>query len=1096
MSNTDPRPDVILPGYELIEKIGSGGYGEVWSAQAPGGLRKAVKYIFGDQFDKRATSELHALERIKTVRHPFLLSLERIEIVDGRLIVVCELADGSVRDRFEECQQQGLPGIPREELIGYLSDAAEALDYISRTEDLAHLDIKPENLLLVAGHVKVADFGLVKSLNNQTQASCVGGMTPTYAAPEVFRGIPSRQSDQYSLAILFQEMLCSTLPFNGANAAELTLQHMNGTPDLDRLSEGDRFAVSRALSKEADNRFDSCSDFIQALRDSGKATTEFSNVEKPAVTLTSGGSRRSSEQLSLQAPVSESLTEVFGGPDEAASAAVADSHVSYPDALANPTPKEAEPTLEVPFDSEYEPGRAVFIGVGSSGARVLRALRAQVETRLGTELGSQAAPMLLFDTDSQTLAQATRSETGNSGLKASETVALPLRRPQAYRQKADLLLRWLGRRWLYNIPKSLRTEGIRPLGRLALADHARQAFQRLRQVLLGATQSETSGDASDDSVSGEASKPLRVYFVASSAGAAGSGMTLDLAYAVRSIMDRLDLNEAKLFGILTHSTVRDATRCELAKVNSYAWLSEFDYLRKCDQGYPGDASIGLPAHKQGIAAFDHTYFIPLGDRIDTPVFDSGIDSIAEYLFADAFTPHQQTLDACRDKGPDAHAGGLRSIAVCHHDPDALPNLGAVEQAAIKRMIDLWIGGADAEQGEQQAKTIDSTDQVVQGAVAFLGKTQLDSSTIASNCRSLIEASLGGDATAYAEAWLSSCGNSREAIEARISQCFEVRADTDLPTLVDGRQIEEIVSPIIGKLANEVCVWVLSKVNRPQERIDGADRAVGWMRDYLTAVRSDLKSVAANLYSDYRTRFAEVPANGLIQNHGLPLFRVRLDQAALVAADQIVAELTRYLEQLSAELKNLRAVAVELKSNLVDPELCAQAPSGEAADFAVSLERRLQEDYLTSHDGLLGALAEPTAVTILTKTVAYAAAKCLRERTSASRNSAAEGFEEAYAEPPITDSGGEFWRLKLDLPAGGEQQSDSLLITELADLSLPHVAAGVISGRRDYAAFAERVRTRRDIPWVDAIRGSSASLDPVVSAESLPTSQPAVTAVLS
>ena len=76
------------------------------------------------------------------------------------------------------------------------------------------LDIKPENLLLLADHVKVADFGLVKDVK-QSSASLVGGMTPLYAAPEVFRGLPGRQSDQYSLAIVYQEMLTGRLPFVG-----------------------------------------------------------------------------------------------------------------------------------------------------------------------------------------------------------------------------------------------------------------------------------------------------------------------------------------------------------------------------------------------------------------------------------------------------------------------------------------------------------------------------------------------------------------------------------------------------------------------------------------------------------------------------------------------------------------------------------------------------------------------------------------------------------------------------------------------------------------------------------------------------------------
>ena len=161
--------ELQLPGYTLVSRIGSGGYGEVWLAQAPGGLTKAVKVIFGYHNEKRAARELHSLEKIKEVRHPFLLSLERIEIIEDRLVIVTELADASLKNRFDACVEEGLPGIPREELLRYLRDTADALDYLSAEHSLQHLDVKPENLLLLAGHIKVADFGLVKEIQD-TQA--------------------------------------------------------------------------------------------------------------------------------------------------------------------------------------------------------------------------------------------------------------------------------------------------------------------------------------------------------------------------------------------------------------------------------------------------------------------------------------------------------------------------------------------------------------------------------------------------------------------------------------------------------------------------------------------------------------------------------------------------------------------------------------------------------------------------------------------------------------------------------------------------------------------------------------------------------------
>src|SRR5439155_14765192 len=122
-----------IPGYRLIERIGGGGFGEVWKAEAPGGMHKAIKFVYGDieelgEDGQRAEQELKALSRVKTIRHPYILSLERFDIIGGQLIIVMELADKNLWDRFKECRAQGLPGIPREELLSYMEETAEALD--------------------------------------------------------------------------------------------------------------------------------------------------------------------------------------------------------------------------------------------------------------------------------------------------------------------------------------------------------------------------------------------------------------------------------------------------------------------------------------------------------------------------------------------------------------------------------------------------------------------------------------------------------------------------------------------------------------------------------------------------------------------------------------------------------------------------------------------------------------------------------------------------------------------------------------------------------------------------------------------------------
>src|SRR5207302_2430558 len=130
-----------------------------------------------------------------------------------------ELADKSLHDTYVECQNAGLVGIPRDSLLRYLRDAAEALDHMNEKHNLQHLDIKPRNLFLVSDRVKVADFGLVNSLGRQNGngAGPLGGVTPLYASPETFQGKISARSDQYSLAIVYAELLTGQRPFNGKN---------------------------------------------------------------------------------------------------------------------------------------------------------------------------------------------------------------------------------------------------------------------------------------------------------------------------------------------------------------------------------------------------------------------------------------------------------------------------------------------------------------------------------------------------------------------------------------------------------------------------------------------------------------------------------------------------------------------------------------------------------------------------------------------------------------------------------------------------------------------------------------------------------------
>src|SRR5262249_13551880 len=138
-----------------------------------------------------AQQELKALRRVQSIRHPYLLSIERYDIIDDNLLIVTELADGNLWDRWQACRRSRRRGITRAGLPTHLRGAAHVLDLMHTRHNLQHLDIKPQNLFLIQDHIKVADFGLTTDLQ-AVHGGVGGGLTPFYAAPETIDGAVSR----------------------------------------------------------------------------------------------------------------------------------------------------------------------------------------------------------------------------------------------------------------------------------------------------------------------------------------------------------------------------------------------------------------------------------------------------------------------------------------------------------------------------------------------------------------------------------------------------------------------------------------------------------------------------------------------------------------------------------------------------------------------------------------------------------------------------------------------------------------------------------------------------------------------------------------
>lgn len=295
--------------YRPIRFVAKGAIGEVWKAAGPGDLDVAVKIV--DLYGREGIKEFEGLQRIKNIRHANLVPIFGYWLIEGGQIVE-HLSSGlpgapsgphpagpssfDARDSqaaasgpvtlaiamgwgekslFSRLEESGTEGIPWEELLGYMDDAAKGIDYLNlgapergkRPGDpIIHGDIKPQNILIVGDSAQVCDFGLARAVE-AARKTTTGMGTVAYAAPELLRGKPHRTSDQYCLAISYVELRTGRLPFEESlTPSEVVLRHEMGELDFSRLPAGEREVIRQATCPDPDQRWPLCRHMIQALR--------------------------------------------------------------------------------------------------------------------------------------------------------------------------------------------------------------------------------------------------------------------------------------------------------------------------------------------------------------------------------------------------------------------------------------------------------------------------------------------------------------------------------------------------------------------------------------------------------------------------------------------------------------------------------------------------------------------------------------------------------------------------------------------------------------------------------------------------------------
>jgi serine/threonine-protein kinase len=267
--------ETIADRYAIERQIGQGGMAVVFRARDRRHDRSVALKVLRPELATAVGPDrfLREIQIVAALTHPNILTLIDSGEVDGLPFYVMPYVEGeSLRDRLDRERQ-----LPLEEAIQITLEVAGALGH-AHALGIVHRDVKPENVLLEAGHAVVSDFGIAHAVTEAGAERLTGtGIaigTPAYMSPEQAAGGVEidRRADVYSLGCMLYEMLAGEPPFAGPSPSAILAKHVSAPVPSVRIvrpqvPERVERVIQRALAKVPADRFPSCAGLAEALRD-------------------------------------------------------------------------------------------------------------------------------------------------------------------------------------------------------------------------------------------------------------------------------------------------------------------------------------------------------------------------------------------------------------------------------------------------------------------------------------------------------------------------------------------------------------------------------------------------------------------------------------------------------------------------------------------------------------------------------------------------------------------------------------------------------------------------------------------------------------